>query len=98
MKCSLINNGTGDEGLTMLDIGDGEAVKPFVPLLTKMPLDADEIQLLNHERTSFLFSSQHGSQRTVVALLFYSESFLLHDCDGSNNCVCKPERYDLAIV
>ncbi len=38
----------------MLDIGDGEAIKPFIPLLTKMPLDADEIQLLNHERTNFL--------------------------------------------
>jgi hypothetical protein len=38
----------------MLDIGDGEAVKPFIPLLTKMPLDTDEIQLLSHECAIFL--------------------------------------------
>ena len=81
----------------MLDIGDGEAVKPFIPLLTKMPLDADEIQLLSHEHASFLFSVQHGSQRTGEALLFYREALHLHACDGSTHSVRSPEREVMAL-
>src|SRR5690349_14934384 len=54
MQCSLIDIGPAEDGLTLLDIGDGKAVKPFVPLLAEMSLDTNEIRILCHARI-FLF-------------------------------------------
>src|SRR6266487_146615 len=43
MERSLINIGPADDGFPILDIGDGEAVKPLVPLLTEMSPNTNEI-------------------------------------------------------
>src|SRR5436309_13331402 len=44
----LVDIDPRNDGLSMLDIGDGETIKPLVPLLTEMALDTDEIQFLCH--------------------------------------------------
>src|SRR5215469_12846127 len=48
MQRSLIDIDPADDGLAMLDIDDGKAVKPLVPLLAEMSLDANEIVFLCH--------------------------------------------------
>ena len=50
MQRSLIDIGPAENSFSLLDIGDGKAVKPFVPLLAEMSFDANEIRNLCYER------------------------------------------------
>ena len=43
MERGLIGKRAGEEGLSLLEIGDGEPIKPALPLLAQMSLDADLI-------------------------------------------------------
>src|SRR5437763_2887298 len=46
---SLIDIDPTENGLSLIDIRDGKTIKPFIPLLAEMSLNANKVLLLCHE-------------------------------------------------
>src|SRR5213080_1337397 len=56
MQRSLIDIDPAENGLTLIDIRDGKTIKPFIPLLTEMSLNANKVLFLCHGRVILFIS------------------------------------------
>ena len=70
MERSLISERAGEDGLSLLDIDDVKAIKPVLPVLVQMPLDANLIPFLNHLLLTFFFLISFSIESVNLHLYF----------------------------
>ena len=63
MQSGLVNDGAGEDGFAIVHQSDSQSIKPVRPLMVKMPLDDDLVDLLSNVFEShqqvFLWLSTH---------------------------------------